>query len=79
MFTVLGPLINPARPQGMLVGVAEPELGRTYAESLRAGGVTRALVVCGAERLDEISCAGETHFWELKDGRITEGAGVRFG
>ena len=74
MFNVLGPLINPARPQGMLVGVAEPELGRTYAESLRAGGVTRALVVCGAERLDEISCAGETHFWELKDGRITEGA-----
>ena len=57
-----------------LVGVDEPELGRTYAESLRAGGVERAFVVCGAEKLDEISCAGETHFWELKNGRITEGA-----
>ena len=45
MFNVLGPLINPAFPKGMLVGVAEPELGRTYAESLRTGGVERAIVV----------------------------------
>lgn len=73
MFNVLGPLINPAFPQGMVVGVAIPELGRTYAESIRQGGVKRALVVCGEERLDEISCAGRTHVWELKDGVITEG------
>lgn len=72
MFNVLGPLINPARPKGMVVGVAEPELGHTFAQSLRDGGVERALVVCGAERLDEISCAGKTHAWELKDGKITE-------
>ena len=53
--------------------MAEPELGHTYAQSIREGGVTRALVVCGEERLDEISCAGRTHVWELKDGQITEG------
>ncbi|KAI0072204.1 anthranilate phosphoribosyltransferase TrpD [Panus rudis PR-1116 ss-1] len=70
MFNVLGPLINPARPKGMVVGVAEPELGQTFAESLRNGGVERALVVCGAEKLDEISCAGKTFAWELKDGEI---------
>ncbi|EKM48965.1 uncharacterized protein PHACADRAFT_265950 [Phanerochaete carnosa HHB-10118-sp] len=72
MFNVLGPIINPARPRGMVVGVAEPELGYTYAQSVHAGGVERALVVCGAERLDEISCAGPTHVWELRDGKITE-------
>lgn len=72
MFNVLGPLINPARPRGMVVGVAEPELGYTFAQSLREGGVERCLVVCGAEGLDEISCAGDTHAWELKDGKITE-------
>ncbi|KAI0783470.1 glycosyl transferase [Abortiporus biennis] len=72
MFNVLGPLINPARPKGMVVGVAEPELGYTFAQSLRDGGVERALVVCGAEKLDEISCAGKTFAWELKDGQITE-------
>ncbi|KAL0578149.1 anthranilate phosphoribosyltransferase [Marasmius crinis-equi] len=74
MFNVLGPLINPASPRGMVLGVAEPELGRPFAESLREGGVERALVVCGYERLDEISCAGPTHAWELRDGKITEQA-----
>ncbi|KAF8964243.1 anthranilate phosphoribosyltransferase, TrpD [Flammula alnicola] len=71
MFNVLGPLINPARPRGMVLGVAEPEIGPTFAHSLSEGGVERALVVCGFERLDEISCAGPTHVWELKDGKVT--------
>ncbi|KAF7370685.1 Anthranilate phosphoribosyltransferase, TrpD [Mycena sanguinolenta] len=72
MFNVLGPLINPARPQGMVLGVAEPEIGYTFASSLREGGVERALVVCGYEKLDEISCAGPTYAWELLNGQITE-------
>lgn len=72
MFNVLGPLINPAQPKGMVLGVAVPELGNTFAQSLKEGGVQRALVVCGAEGLDEISCAGDTFAWELKEGVITE-------
>ncbi|KAG6886248.1 hypothetical protein C0992_004536 [Termitomyces sp. T32_za158] len=73
MFNVLGPLINPASPRGMVLGVAEREIGPTFARSLREGGVERALVVCGFERLDEISCAGETWAWELHDnGLVTE-------
>ncbi|CCM06158.1 uncharacterized protein FIBRA_08397 [Fibroporia radiculosa] len=72
MFNVLGPLINPACPRGMVLGVAERELGATFAHSLRDGGVARALVVCGAEGLDEISCAGTTYAWELADGRVVE-------
>ena len=72
MFNILGPLINPARPRGMVLGVADPELGPTFAQSLKKGGVDRALVVCGHEKLDEISCAGPTWVWELRDGSITE-------
>ncbi|SJL03961.1 related to Anthranilate phosphoribosyltransferase [Armillaria ostoyae] len=72
MFNILGPLINPAKPRGMVLGVAEPEIGPTFAQSLRDGGVERALVVCGYEKLDEISCAGPTYAWELKDGVVTE-------
>jgi anthranilate phosphoribosyltransferase len=56
----------------MVLGVAERELGPTFAQSLYEGGVERALVVCGAEGLDEISCAGDTHAWQLVDGKITE-------
>lgn len=77
MFNILGPLINPARPKGMVLGICEPELGTTFAKSLLDGGVERALIVCGVERLDEISCAGPTHVWDLKKdaegkGNITE-------
>ncbi|KAJ2919128.1 hypothetical protein MD484_g1283, partial [Candolleomyces efflorescens] len=73
MFNVLGPLINPARPRGMVLGVAVPEIGPAFAKSLRDGGVQRALVVCGFEGLDEISCAGSTHAWELhENGTVSE-------
>jgi anthranilate phosphoribosyltransferase len=72
MFNILGPLINPARPRGMVLGVAQPEIGNTFAQCLGEGGVERALVVCGFERIDEISCAGPTHVWELKDEKVTK-------
>ncbi|KAK7457210.1 anthranilate phosphoribosyltransferase [Stygiomarasmius scandens] len=65
MFNILGPLINPARPRGMVLGIAEPELGWTFAKSLLEGGVERALVVCGEERMDEVSCQGGTWCWGL--------------
>ena len=71
MFNILGPLVSPARPDAMVVGVAEREIGEPVAYALRDGGVKRALVVCGAEGLDEISCAGDTFVWELIDGTIT--------
>ena len=73
LFNLVGPLISPARPRGMVLGVAERELGLPFAQSLRDGGVARALVVCGAEGLDEISCAGDTWAWSLTpDGNIAE-------
>ena len=73
MFNILGPLINPARPKGIVLGICEPELGTTFAQSLLDGGVEKALIVCGVERLDEISCAGPTRVWELK--RVADGKG----
>lgn len=73
LFNVLGPLINPAKPKGMVLGVANPTLGPVFAQTLKAVGVRRALVVCGAEHLDEISIAGPTHAWRLsEDGRVEE-------
>ncbi|GAA5866920.1 hypothetical protein JCM8547_003917 [Rhodosporidiobolus lusitaniae] len=72
VFNALGPLINPAKPRAMIVGVHSPYLGPIFAEALRITGAERAWVVCGAEGLDEISIAGDTHVWDLKDGVITE-------
>lgn len=67
IFNILGPLVNPAHPQGMIVGVAEPRLGPVFARAIREGGVKRGLIVCGKEHLDELSCAGETSVWELNE------------
>ena len=72
MFNLLGPLVSPACPRGMVLGVANPEVGHTFARSLIEGGVERALVVCGYEKLDEISCAGPSWVWEVRDGNVIE-------
>jgi anthranilate phosphoribosyltransferase len=69
IFNFLGPLLNPARPSAMLIGVPRPELCEPLARVLGSLGVTRAMVVCGgvppsadgAPRfLDEVSPLGPT-------------------
>lgn len=52
-------------PQRMVLGVAKKELGDCFIEVLRLLGVEKALVVCGKEGLDEVSCEGETWVSEV--------------
>lgn len=61
IYNLLGPLINPARPDACVLGVYSPELGELFANTLNLLGMKRAWVVCGAEGLDEISPAGDTN------------------
>ncbi|MGI2071805.1 anthranilate phosphoribosyltransferase [Shewanella baltica] len=71
LFNVLGPLINPARPDFMLLGVYSPELVLPIAKVLKALGTKRAMVVHGSG-LDEVALHGNTQVAELKDGDIIE-------
>lgn len=71
LFNVLGPLINPASPNQMLLGVYDAKLIRPIAETIAALGVERALVVHGSG-LDEIAIHGETKAVEIKAGELTE-------
>ena len=48
LFNILGPLVNPARPAIMLVGVYDPALCHPVAQALRLLGCERQLVVHGA-------------------------------
>jgi len=48
IFNFLGPLLNPARPSLMLVGVPFPELCKPLARVLQSLGVRRAMVVSGS-------------------------------
>src|SRR5206468_13006122 len=47
IFNILGPLLNPARPEHQLVGLFGAELLAKYAESLNALGRRRAWAVHG--------------------------------
>jgi anthranilate phosphoribosyltransferase len=68
IFNVLGPLLNPARPSAMLVGVPRPELCEPMAHALQSLGVRRGMVVCGladGKHLDELSTLGENTIAEF--------------
>eukprot|EP00931_Biecheleriopsis_adriatica_P080851 TRINITY_DN54196_c0_g1_i1.p1 TRINITY_DN54196_c0_g1~~TRINITY_DN54196_c0_g1_i1.p1 ORF type:complete len:379 (-),score=106.23 TRINITY_DN54196_c0_g1_i1:49-1116(-) len=68
VFNILGPLTNPAKPDAMVCGVFTPSLGRLFAEVFKMLGMKRAMVVHGCEGLDELSIAGPSKVWELKEG-----------
>ena len=67
LFNILGPLVNPAYPSTMLLGVYAPELLPIIAESLQLTGVKRSWVVHGSG-LDEIALHGETQIIETHNG-----------
>jgi len=71
IFNILGPLINPARPNIELMGVYSLDLVRPIAETMLQMGLKRAAVVHGSG-LDEVAVHGETHVAEIKDGQIVE-------
>lgn len=71
IFNILGPLLNPAQPSAMLVGVPRPELCEPMARALQSLGVRRGMVVCGqvdSKNLDELSSLGTTHIAEFYQG-----------
>lgn len=72
VFNILGPLTNPAGARHQVLGVATPQIGAAIAEALGRLGSRHVLVVHGLEGLDEVSPAGPTRVWELKDGALSE-------
>ena len=70
VFNILGPLTNPARVKGQVLGVADPTLVPLMAGALARLGSRHALVVSGHEGLDEISISGPTLVCEMHRGDI---------
>ncbi|MGR6981406.1 anthranilate phosphoribosyltransferase [Testudinibacter sp. P27/CKL/0425] len=69
IFNILGPLINPAKPQHQLLGVYTPELIKPYAETAVMLGHKHSFVVHGAG-LDEVALHGKTQVAEIQNGEI---------
>jgi anthranilate phosphoribosyltransferase len=77
IFNLLGPLLNPARPQRQLIGVFAPRLTTVFAEVLRRLGRERAWVVHGltdtGDGMDDISISAATTIADLADGKVQTG------
>jgi anthranilate phosphoribosyltransferase len=70
VFNFLGPMANPARPRGQVVGVSDPSMAGELAGVLRANGPPRAMVVFGHDGLDELTTTTASTVVELNDGEI---------
>ncbi|HEY6307363.1 MAG TPA: anthranilate phosphoribosyltransferase [Candidatus Angelobacter sp.] len=66
VFNLLGPLTNPAHASAQVVGVYSEDLVEKLALALKMLGLHRALVVHGADGLDEISISGPTKIGEVR-------------
>jgi anthranilate phosphoribosyltransferase len=70
VFNLLGPLTNPANASVQMAGVYDAKLTELVAGALGELGVKGAMVVHGADGLDEISLSGETFVSEWRDGKV---------
>jgi anthranilate phosphoribosyltransferase len=71
VFNFLGPLVNPARPDANLIGVANPAVVPLVTGVLQTRGAS-ALVVRGDDGLDELSTTGHSRIREVTSGAVTE-------
>ncbi|XXM74331.1 anthranilate phosphoribosyltransferase [Lysinibacillus sphaericus] len=70
IFNLIGPLTNPVELETQLIGVYRRDRLETMARVLLELGRKRAIVLNGADYMDEASLAGENHLVLLENGMI---------
>jgi anthranilate phosphoribosyltransferase len=70
VFNLLGPLVNPLRPTGQIIGVFSPSLLETVAQAASLLGTKRAIVLHGRERLDEAGLGDATDLAVLNEEEV---------
>jgi len=72
VFNLLGPLVNPLRPSGQVLGVYSPTVMEPVADALRQLGIKQAMVLHGRETLDEAGLGKETDVSVVSNGTVTQ-------
>jgi anthranilate phosphoribosyltransferase len=70
VFNLIGPLVNPLRPTGQIIGSGRPDLIEMIATAASLLGTKQAIVLHGRERLDEAGLGDLTDLAILTDGRV---------
>ncbi|MBE9036529.1 anthranilate phosphoribosyltransferase [aff. Roholtiella sp. LEGE 12411] len=70
IFNLLGPLVNPMRPTGQIIGVNDPLLLEAIAQALSQLGCRQAIALHGRERLDEAGLADVTDLAVLQEQKV---------
>jgi anthranilate phosphoribosyltransferase len=67
IMNLLGPLVNPAGVSRQVIGIADRARAPLVADALAMLGARHALVLHAAVGMDEISPAGPTFVWEVRE------------
>ncbi len=70
IFNLIGPLVNPLKPQGQVMGVFDGQLLETIAQALGKLGTEVAIVLHGREKLDEAGLGDLTDLAILSAGKV---------
>jgi anthranilate phosphoribosyltransferase len=70
LFNLVGPLVNPTRPDYQLLGVSGDRQAALVADALRRLDARRAAVVTGGDGLDEVTLGGTTRVLLVEEGSV---------
>lgn len=70
VFNLIGPLVNPLRPTGQIIGVFTPHLIEVIAQAASILGTQQAIVLHGREGLDEAGLGDATDLAILTNGKV---------
>ncbi len=72
VFNLLGPLVNPLRPTGQVIGVYSPQFIAPLADALNLLATPKAIVLHGREKLDEAGLGDATDLALLSEGKVSK-------